>query len=131
MAFLPLLTFGMIRWMRRNNRVRPTVATDGGRGFETKVLTFALVAMTAAIEGALLWLSLLPEGTTATTVAVALLQIAVFVSKLMVFNLFFILVRWTLPRFRYDQVQHLGWYYMLPLALFNLFVTALVVAGGA
>ena len=131
MAVLPLLTFGTIRWMRRNNRVRPTVATDGGRGFETKVLTFALVAMTAAIEGALLWLSLLPEGTTATAAAVALLQIAVFVSKLMVFNLFFILVRWTLPRFRYDQVQHLGWYYMLPLALFNLFVTALVVAGGA
>jgi NADH-quinone oxidoreductase subunit H len=131
MALLPLITYGVIRWMRKNNRVRPTVSTDGGRGFETKVLTIAFIAMTLVVEGALLWVSLLPEGSTAATAAVALLQIAVFVTKLMVFNLFFILVRWTLPRFRYDQVQHLGWYYLLPLALLNLFVTALVVAGGA
>jgi NADH-quinone oxidoreductase subunit H len=39
------------------------------------------------------------------------------------------LVRWTLPRFRYDQVQTLGWYYLLPLSLLNLFVTAIVVVG--
>ena len=131
MVLLPVVAYGMIRWMRKNNRVRPTVSTDGGRGFETKVVSIALIAMTVVIEGALLWVSRLPEGATAVTTAVALLQIAVFVTKLMVFNLFFILVRWTLPRFRYDQVQHLGWYYLLPLALFNLFVTALAVAGGA
>jgi NADH-quinone oxidoreductase subunit H len=131
MVVLPISTYGVIRWMRKNNRVRTGVSTDGGRGFETKVLTIALIAMTIVVEGALLWVSLLPEGSTAATAAVALLQIAVFVTKLMAFNLFFILVRWTLPRFRYDQVQHLGWYYLLPLGLINLFVTALVVAGGA
>lgn len=131
MALLPLVVYGMIRWMRKNNRVRRTVSTDGGRGFETRVLTIALIMMTVLIEGALLWISLLPEDTTAVTTAVALLQIAVFVTKLMAFNLFFILVRWTLPRFRFDQVQHLGWYYLLPLSLLNLFVTALVVTGGA
>ncbi|MHC3995793.1 complex I subunit 1/NuoH family protein [Thiomicrolovo sp. ZZH C-3] len=131
MAVLPLLVFGVIRWMRKNNRVRTTVATDGGRGFETKVLTAALIIMTLLIEGALFWVTLLPEGAAAVATAVALLQIAVFVTKLMAFNLFFILVRWTLPRFRFDQVQYLGWYYLLPLALLNLFVTALVVTGGA
>ena len=131
MALLPVFTVGTIRWMRKNNRVRATVSTDGGRAFETKVLTMALIGMTVIIEGALLWAGTLQEGSTALGAAVALLQIAVFVGKLMLFNLFFILVRWTLPRFRYDQVQYLGWFYLLPLALFNLLVTSLVIAGGA
>jgi len=35
-------------------------------------------------------------------------------------------IRWTLPRFRYDQLMGLGWRVMLPLALMNLCVTSLV-----
>jgi NADH-quinone oxidoreductase subunit H len=38
-----------------------------------------------------------------------------------------LLVRWTVPRFRYDQVMRLGWKIMLPLALANLLVTAVIV----
>jgi NADH-quinone oxidoreductase subunit H len=38
-----------------------------------------------------------------------------------------LLVRWTIPRFRYDQVMRLGWKMMLPLALANLLVTAVIV----
>jgi NADH-quinone oxidoreductase subunit H len=74
---------------------------------------------------------MLSEGALATSIAVTLLQIVIFVIKLMLFNLFFILVRWTLPRFRYDQVQHLGWYYLLPLSLLNIFITAIIVVGVA
>jgi NADH-quinone oxidoreductase subunit H len=39
-------------------------------------------------------------------------------------------VRWTLPRFRFDQLMGLGWKVMLPLALLNLFVTGGLVALG-
>lgn len=58
---------------------------------------------------------------------VAALQVAVFLAKVLFFCFFFVWVRWTLPRFRYDQLMRLGWKVMLPLALANIFVTALVV----
>jgi NADH-quinone oxidoreductase subunit H len=60
----------------------------------------------------------------------ALLQVAVFVAKLLAFLFFFIQVRWTFPRFRYDQLMDLGWKLMLPLALLNLLVTGGLVAAG-
>ena len=37
-------------------------------------------------------------------------------------------VRWTIPRVRYDQLMHLGWKKMIPIALINLLVTAIVIA---
>ena len=41
---------------------------------------------------------------------------------------FFIWVRWSIPRFRYDQLMYLGWRMMFPLALANAVITAIVVA---
>ena len=38
----------------------------------------------------------------------------------------YVWVRWTIPRFRYDQVMRLGWKVMLPLALLNIFATGLI-----
>ncbi len=54
-------------------------------------------------------------------------QIGAFIGKTVFFAWLFIWVRWTLPRFRYDQLMRLGWNFMLPLALLNFFVTAAVV----
>lgn len=58
---------------------------------------------------------------------VSILQVLTFCIKVVALVFFFIWVRWTLPRFRYDQLMDLGWKVMLPIALLNLFVTALVV----
>lgn len=48
------------------------------------------------------------------------LSILSFVIKLMFFAWVFVWIRWTLPRFRYDQLMHLGWKVMLPLSMANL-----------
>jgi NADH-quinone oxidoreductase subunit H len=59
---------------------------------------------------------------------VAMLQVGAFVFKVLFFLWFLMTVRWTFPRFRFDQVLALGWKNILPLALFNLFATGLVMA---
>ena len=56
----------------------------------------------------------------------ALLQLGSFSAKLLFFLWLFIWVRWTLPRFRYDQLMRLGWKMILPLALANVLITGLV-----
>lgn len=63
-------------------------------------------------------------------VVVAAMQIGVTFLKMIFFCWLFIHVRWTLPRFRYDQLMKLGWRIMLPLALANIVVTAGFVALG-
>jgi len=52
------------------------------------------------------------------------LEAAFMAGKIVFFLWLQMLVRWSLPRFRYDQIMHLGWKIMLPLALVNLVVTA-------
>lgn len=55
-----------------------------------------------------------------------LVNIGVFFGKVVVLLLFMIWVRWTLPRFRYDQLMKLGWYFFFELALFNILLTAII-----
>lgn len=56
----------------------------------------------------------------------AIVQALVLMGKILIFIFIFMWVRWTLPRFRYDQLMNLGWKVLLPLALANIFITGLV-----
>ena len=55
---------------------------------------------------------------------------AAFIGKVGFFMVLFVWVRWTLPRFRYDQLMSLGWKRLFPLALANLMLAAVLVAFG-
>ncbi|HEY0730952.1 MAG TPA: NADH-quinone oxidoreductase subunit NuoH [Chitinophagaceae bacterium] len=58
---------------------------------------------------------------------VGLISFAVLMAKAVMFILLFMWIRWTIPRFRYDQLMNLGWKGLLPLALANMIITAVVV----
>lgn len=64
---------------------------------------------------------------TADSLLKGILQILIFVGKLAVFLGIMIWVRWMLPRFRYDQLMDLGWRRILPLALANIVLTAVLI----
>jgi len=51
--------------------------------------------------------------------------LALFI-KLCGFIFFYMWVRWTIPRFRYDQLMHLGWRILIPLSIFNIIITGIV-----
>ncbi len=58
---------------------------------------------------------------------VTLIQFGAFMTKLAFFCWLQIMIRWTVPRFRYDQLINLGWKILLPIALANVLVTALLI----
>jgi len=75
-------------------------------------------------------LPLVPDGSLPGLPGVlfGLVNIGVFFAKVCALLFFFIWIRWTLPRFRYDQLMKLGWYFFFELALANIFIAAFVMA---
>jgi NADH-quinone oxidoreductase subunit H len=74
-------------------------------------------------------LPFVPDGTVASCLGLpgwvwGLVNIGVFFTKVGALLIFFIWVRWTLPRFRYDQLMKIGWIYFFQIALANIFLTA-------
>lgn len=57
-----------------------------------------------------------------------LFGVGVFFVKIVFFIFFFMWVRWTIPRFRYDQLMNLGWKGLIPLAIANIIITGVVIA---
>ena len=56
-----------------------------------------------------------------------LIAMAVLLVKIFAFIFFFMWVRWTVPRFRYDQLMNLGWKVLIPLAIANIVITGIVI----
>jgi NADH-quinone oxidoreductase subunit H len=79
------------------------------------------------LPGMLFILNLLQLVGTTLDFATVGFQLISFVVKVAFFMWFFVWVRWTLPRFRYDQLMDLGWKVMLPLSLLNIFVTGVMI----
>jgi NADH-quinone oxidoreductase subunit H len=69
---------------------------------------------------------LLPSGEGSLAAGIA--SIAVFGAKVVTVVVFFMAIRWTLPRFRYDQLMRLGWKVFLPLSIGNIILTAVILA---
>ena len=59
--------------------------------------------------------------------ALAIAGFIVFFAKITFFGFIYMWVRWTLPRFRYDQLMRLGWKAMIPLAIFNILITGIII----
>jgi len=126
LILLPTLSFMFGRWILKNN-VWPKA--DDKRNRESRLLIIALLIINIVVISILGYFLLVGIGATTTNIAVAIIQIATFAIKLLLMNFVFVWVRWTLPRFRYDQLQNLGWKVLLPLSIANIFVTALVIVG--
>jgi NADH-quinone oxidoreductase subunit H len=62
-----------------------------------------------------------------THLTVTVISILAFVVKTVILLWLTLMIRWSLPRFRYDQVMKMCWLYMLPLSLMNIFVTGMVI----
>jgi NADH-quinone oxidoreductase subunit H len=58
----------------------------------------------------------------------AILGIMVFFIKIFFFIFLFFWIRWTLPRFRFDQLMHLGWKALIPISIINLLITGFAIA---
>jgi NADH-quinone oxidoreductase subunit H len=62
---------------------------------------------------------------------VVALQVGAFMVKVVLMIFILMLVRWTLPRFRYDQAMRLGWLALFPLSILNIVLTGLALLLGA
>ncbi len=58
----------------------------------------------------------------------SLISVMVFFAKIFILIFVFMWIRWTIPRFRFDQLMHLGWKVLIPIALVNMLITGFVVA---
>jgi NADH-quinone oxidoreductase subunit H len=54
-------------------------------------------------------------------------SVGVFLAKILIFIGFFIVIRWTIPRFKYDHLMNLGWKVFIPMAFANIFLVAALV----
>lgn len=123
---MPVAAYYFCQWMKRNNRSHYPRPNDP-RKMEVKVYSAVIWTVVVVLEVILIGFLLFSSGGAGTRILVALLQTGTFLFKTFLMCFVYVWVRWTLPRFRYDQLQRLGWEKLLPLSLLNIFITSAVV----
>jgi len=124
-GFLPLiLTLGMLTHLAIALRILFT-SPKGARAFG-----FQLNALLTVVTGGLAYGSTLVDWNALNFQWAPLIGVGVFGAKVALFCVLQVVIRWTLPRFRYDQLMALCWKIMLPICLVNVLVTAVVVLSG-
>ena len=118
---LVIMTYGLTKWMAKNYNWKNR---EDSRDKENKILIKVFWMMTVVVSAVLVSFIVFGLGTNGINIATAVIQVGSFLIKFFMMSLVFIWVRWTLLRFRYDQLQMLGWKVLLPLALLNIFITA-------
>jgi NADH-quinone oxidoreductase subunit H len=126
-VLLPIKVLILTRWMKKNNRA---IGSNKSREKETKILTMAFWSLALFIVAVLIIFLVTGLGTNGINIATAVLQVGTFLIKFFMMAFVYIWVRWTVLRFRYDQLQMLGWKVLIPLALLNIVVTAVVIVVG-
>jgi NADH-quinone oxidoreductase subunit H len=121
-VFAKLFTF----WISKNNKSHYE-RVDDPRVREAQVYIKAIWGIVIALEIVLFIYLITVSGGAADRILVTILQIITFLVKTTLMCFVYVWVRWTLPRFRYDQLQRLGWQTLLPLSLLNIFVTSAIV----
>jgi len=141
-VFISFVVF-LISMFAETNRLPfdlPEAETELVSGYHTeyssmKFALFFLGEYTAMIAGSALIVTLflggwsfpfIPDGSHGWFWG--LVNIGVFFAKVTACLIFFIFIRWTLPRFRYDQLMKLGWIWFFEIALVNIFITAGILA---
>ena len=141
-AFIAFVTFTICMFAETNRLPfdLPESETELVAGYHTeyssmKFALFFLGEYTAMIAGSSLivvlflggWhLPFVPDGSAGWFWGIV--NITAFFAKVAALLFVFIWVRWTLPRFRYDQLMKLGWLYIFEIALVNIFLTAGILA---
>jgi NADH-quinone oxidoreductase subunit H len=126
MFLVPLLAYLVAGWISKNNRSHYPRENDP-RVFEATWYIRILWALVIVCEVVLIFFLIAGAGGAAARVLAACLQITAFLVKVTFMCFVYVWVRWTLPRFRYDQLQKLGWQALLPLSLLNILVTSAIV----
>lgn len=121
MIILPLIIYGFTKWIKNNNS---WIDKNDPRAKESKILIRIFWGMTIIVFTILGLLLLSGLSSNGVHIATAMVQVSTFLIKFFLMNFFFVWIRWTLLRFRYDQLQLLGWKVLLPLALLNIVITA-------
>lgn len=125
-CFLPFMAYAFISWINKNNVTRYKTNQDM-RTRENKIFTALVAGVTALVELSIIGLLIKGVNSFDASIVTMVIQILIFSAKTIFMLFVFIWVRWTLPRFRYDQLQRLGWEKLIPLSVLNIVVTAIIV----